>query len=182
MKNLKSFSLTFVFFLYLIQTHFVFIFKLFAFLLLFLPSPSWSTPNFDKKFDEEFKDVIPILTSKMIEKGLSLPEFNNELPFWQQIGNSEQLFDIEGFYKRSNPIIMDQFKEKYFYYKLNSIRDIALLKALFIEKLSKDHRALTFDNNSDFFQLFVEHINEKDLNSNETPRGLPRGIGLALPV
>ena len=139
--------------------------KLFIVLLLFSPFPSLSIPNFNKKLDEEFKNTIPILTSEMIEIGLSLPEFNSDAPFWYQIRNSEQLPDIEGFYKSSDPMIMDQIKEGYFYYKLDSIRNIEFLKAHFIDKFFRDHRTFIDDNDSDFFKFFIEHINEKDLNS-----------------
>lgn len=139
--------------------------KSFLSLTLLLSSPSWSNPNFNEKLDNEFESARHIFTSEMIGKGLVLPKFNNKLPFWLQIGNSEQLPDIEGFYERSDPIIRDQIKENFFYLQLNSMRDIELLQAYFIDKFSKNHRTFTSDNNLDFFQLFNEHINEKDLNS-----------------
>lgn len=148
------------------KLNYFFISKSFILLFVMPSSLSWSNPNFNEKLDREFKDTLPTIISEIIERSLSLPSFNNEMPFWHQIGNPEQVF-IEDFYANSNSIVMDQIKEGQFYQKLHSMRDIKFLKSYFTKKFSKNkaNAVSRFTHNLEFLKLLSEHIENKDLNS-----------------
>ena len=135
-------------------------FLLFFFLIFSLKIYSIERDN--EGFKREIKEHIPFLVSEFIARGLSLPHFNINQPFWLQIGNPEYLSNIGSFYKAYGKTVLDQVEVNYSHYKLSEIRRRDFLESYL--KIKFKNSANIF-RNSDPVQLFFDYVDRQDLES-----------------